>query len=210
MPNRRKKDTYHRKLVITNPRRLSTFFIIIGVVLIAVPQIFKHPVIKQKSDEVVQEQQSTQNLEVGPIKIDNKLLSNEFPSQPPLRIVIPKYNIDLSVVEAPVVNGLWETSETTASHGIGSANPGQIGNAVVFAHARAGLFLPLRDIKKDEVIYILTKDRWFRYRVSETKLVEPTQVEVISQTLDERLTLFTCSGFLDSKRLIVTALPLSP
>jgi len=199
MPIRRKKTT---------PRRLSTLFIVIGVVLIAVPQIFKKPIVNKANPTKVQVQEiKTDN---GPIKIDEKLLSEQEPAQPPLRIVMPKYNIDLSVVEAPVINGVWETSETTASHGIGSASPGQIGNTVVFAHARAGLFLPIRDIQKDEIIYVLTKDRWYRYQVSDSKLVNPDQVEVISQTVDEKLTLFTCSGFLDSKRLVVTALPYRP
>jgi sortase A len=93
---------------------------------------------------------------------------------------------------------------------VGSANPGQNGNIVVFAHARNELFGPLRDIKKDETIYILTKDRWYRYSVSGTKLVDPSQIENIKPTDSEQLTLFTCSGFLDSKRLIVHAKPLNP
>lgn len=211
MPRRRQKATYHRKLVITNPRRLATFFIIIAVVLVAIPQIAHNSKIKNQSAKsqlsTVNSQPSTNS---GPIKIDEKLLSNQETSQPPLRIVIPKFNIDLSIVEAPVVNGVWETSETTASHGIGSANPGQMGNTVIFAHARQGLFLPMRDIAKDDLVYVLTKDHWYRYRVADSKLVNPDQVEVIGQTPDERLTLFTCSGFFDSKRLIVTASPEKP
>jgi sortase A len=127
-----------------------------------------------------------------------------------MRIVIPRLSIDLPIVEAPVMNGFWELSDTSASHGVGSANPGEIGNTVVFAHARTNLFGPLRDIKKDDLIYILTKDRWFRYRVTETKFVTPQETSIISPTSEETLTLYTCSGFLDSKRLIVTAKPLQP
>ncbi|OGG23649.1 hypothetical protein A3A79_00375 [Candidatus Gottesmanbacteria bacterium RIFCSPLOWO2_01_FULL_43_11b] len=151
---------------------------------------------------------STTNIfDFGPIRIDQKLLGLTVPSQQPLRIVIPSRKIDLSVVEAPVINGYWELSETTASHGVGSANPGEIGNTVIFAHAREGLFLPIRDIQVSEVIYVLTKDRWYRYTVAQTQLVDPNQVEVIAPTPDETLTLFTCSGFFDTKRLIVIAKP---
>lgn len=144
-----------------------------------------------------------------PIRIDPGLLSLLEPSQPPSRIVVPSRGIDLSVVEAKVVGGYWELSERTASHGVGSANPGEKGNTVIFAHARAGLFLPLREVKTGEAIYILTKDRWFSYKVAETKLVDPKDVEVIKPTDDETLTLFTCSGFMDTKRLIVVAKPLT-
>lgn len=152
----------------------------------------------------------SQTIDPGPFRVDEKLLGSVVPSQPPLRIVVPTKKVDLSIVEAQVVNGYWELSETTASHGVGSANPGQNGNVVVFAHARNELFGPLRDIKNDEVIYILTKDRWFRYIVNETKLVDPDEVTHIKSSDSEQLTLFTCSGFLDTKRLIVHAKPLNP
>lgn len=142
-----------------------------------------------------------------PIQIDAQLLSGVTSGHPPKRIIIPKLNIDLPVIEARVVNGYWELSETTASHGQGSAYPGESGNTVIFAHAREGLFLPLRDIQKDAIIYVLSATEWHRYKVVETKLVSPSQVEVIAPTSEERLTLFTCSGFMDSKRLIVVAVP---
>jgi sortase A len=105
------------------------------------------------------------------------------------------------------VNGFWELSETSASHGVGSSNPGQLGNIVIFAHARDDLFGPLRNIKQSTMIYILTQDRWFRYEVKETKLVDPGDIQVIASTTDETLTLYTCDGFLDSNRLIITAKP---
>ena len=91
---------------------------------------------------------------------------------------------------------------------MGSASPGDAGNTVIFAHARDELFGPIRELKKDDAIYVLTKNSWHKYTVLETKFVEPKDVEVIAPTTDETLTLYTCSGFLDSKRLIVIAKPL--
>lgn len=146
----------------------------------------------------------------GPIRINPELTSEEHPSDPPTRIIIPSRSVDLPVIEAPVIKGYWELSETTASHGVGSANPGEPGNAVIFAHARKGLFLPLRDIEAGETVYVLTRDRWHAYTVTETKLVAPDALEVIAPTNDETLTLFTCTGFLDTKRLIVIAKPATP
>ena len=122
-------------------------------------------------------------------------------------IIIPRLNIDLSVLPSRIKNGYWEVSETSASHGQGSANPGEAGNVVVFAHAREGLFLELRDIKKDDTVYILTKDRWYKYKVSEVTIVYPNDIATIAPTDSEVLTLFTCSGFFDEKRLIVKAIP---
>ena len=122
-------------------------------------------------------------------------------------IIVPRLNIDLSVVPSKIKNGYWEVSETTASHGQGSSNPGEGGNVVVFAHAREGLFLGLRNIKKDDAVYILTKDRWYKYRVSDVSDVYPNDITTVAPTDSEILTLFTCSGFFDDKRLIVKAIP---
>lgn len=183
----------------------------LGFLLVTFPSVYKILFSSPSPSPVlVASPNESQPIDTGPFRIDEKLLGTTVPSQPPLRIVVPTRKVDLSIVEAPVVNGYWELSETTASHGVGSANPGENGNIVVFAHARDNLFSPLREIKNGEIIYILSKDRWFRYAVTETKLVTPDQIEHIKPTDTEQLTLFTCSGFLDTKRLIVHAKPLNP
>ena len=185
----------------------------LGFLLVTFPTVYKIVFVQNRITPEVKDVHTSgviNSEDSGPFRIDEKLLGTFVPTQPPLRIVVPTTKVHLSIVEASVVNGYWELSETTASHGVGSANPGQNGNIVVFAHARNELFGPLRDIKKSEVIYILTKDRWFRYSVEETKLVDPKEIEHIKPTDTEQLTLFTCSGFLDTKRLIVHAKPQNP
>jgi LPXTG-site transpeptidase (sortase) family protein len=129
-----------------------------------------------------------------------------FPN--PKRIVIPKLGIDLEVDRANVVDGYWKVYEDKAGWGEGSGFPGQPGNQVIFAHARDGLFLPLQTIKVDDEVYILTDLQWFKYKVAEIKEVEPNKTEVIAPTDAEILTLYTCSGYKDTKRLIVIAQPI--
>ncbi len=123
----------------------------------------------------------------------------------PVRIMIPEISIDLEVQKARIINGFWEVFKDKAAWGEGSGIPGRVGNQVVFAHAREGLFLPLKDIKKDMELFIFTKDKWYSYKVTEIKEVYPNQVEVIKPTEDETLTLYTCSGYKDFKRLVVVA-----
>lgn len=143
----------------------------------------------------------------NPIKIDPKLISSGHRERPPVRIIIPHVNIDFPVVEAKIVNGYWEVSENSASHGLGSANPKELGNIVIFAHARKGLFHNLKDLKEGDVIYLFTKDSWRKYIVKKIISVYPNQTETISPTKNETLTLYTCTGFYDEKRLVVKALP---
>jgi LPXTG-site transpeptidase (sortase) family protein len=123
----------------------------------------------------------------------------------PKKIIIPSLSVNLPVKKANVVDGYWEVFEDSAAWGMGSGIPGENGNQVIFAHARENLFLALQSIKLGEEIYILNDDAWFSYKVTEIKEVFPSQIEVIEKTEDQTLTLYTCSGYKDSKRLIVVA-----
>ncbi len=147
------------------------------------------------------------NATKNPIQIDTQLFRSNSIQDIPVRIVVPGVSIDIPIVESPVVNGYWELSETTASHGMGSANPGESGNIVVFAHAKEELFYNLKNIQRGDAVYITTKGKTFRYVVSGVTSVYPWQKEVIASTKTETVTLYTCSGFHDEKRLVVRALP---
>jgi LPXTG-site transpeptidase (sortase) family protein len=146
-----------------------------------------------------------QNIKIKDEPIEVEKLSPTSLGEPPSRIIIPRLNINLPVFHAKIIDGVWETTLEGASHGEGTANPGQSGNTVIFAHARVGLFLPLRYIQNQDQIYILTKNNWYPYQVKEIKRVFPNELEVISPTQDETLTLYTCDGFADRHRLIVIA-----
>lgn len=202
MPSPRRRNVAPTKKTsriswISNHRRtVGLWFLMLGFLLVTFPTAYRTL--------------RTSNQTLEPIRVDKNLLRATTTSELPLQIIIPSISIDLPIVEAKVVRGFWELSETTASHGVGSANPGEIGNTVIFAHARDELFGPLRNLKKDAIVYVMSKDRWFRYKVIETKLVDPNAIEVIAPTEDETLTLYTCSGFLDTKRLIVIAKPQRP
>ncbi len=144
-----------------------------------------------------------------PVTVDKKLLdlskSKEKAKLTPQRIIIPSLEIDLPVREAKIIKGFWEVFPDVAGFGLGSAYPDEMGNQVIFAHARKGLFLPLKNFKVGQIVYVMTKEKWFSYKIEEIKEVLPSQTEVIAPTPDQVLTLYTCSGFADSKRLIVKA-----
>lgn len=181
-----------------NKKTLGATLVAIGVFLVGVSQLNKTQISLAKETNIEEE------VVEDNIQIDKGLLNalsedNLYPS----KIIIPSLNIDLDISPSKIVKGKWEVFEDKAGFGLGSALPGQIGNTVVFAHAREKLFLPLRKIKNDAVVYLFVQDKWFSYKISEIKEVLPTDVSVIAPTQDETLTLFTCSGFADSKRLIV-------
>jgi sortase (surface protein transpeptidase) len=141
-----------------------------------------------------------------PIKVDSKLFAKRNKEEfIPQRVLVPNLGVDVEVKPAKIISGVWEVFPDTASFGLGSAVPGETGNTVIFAHARKGLFLPLEKITNGTKIYVMTPKNWFSYKVTEIKKVSPNDISIIEPTLDETLTLYTCSGFADSLRLIVIA-----
>jgi sortase A len=144
-----------------------------------------------------------------PVKVEGFSLSEAPQDKIPSRIIIPSLLIDLEVKPARNISGYWEVFLDSAAWGEGSGLPGEAGNQVIYAHARKSLFLPLRQIEVGTKVYVFTKEAWYAYEVKEIKEVRPTELQVIAPTRDETLTLYTCSGFSDSKRLIVVAKPVN-
>jgi LPXTG-site transpeptidase (sortase) family protein len=192
-PVRKKKATPKKNVQIHSLRNklIGLVLLSLALLILVFPELMPKKAIDNKN----------------PIQINSALYLSKDTVNDPVRILIPKSNIDLKVVDAPIVNGYWELSDNTASYGLGSGHPGAKGNTVVFAHAKEGLFYNLKDVKIGDIIYVFTKDKWYRYKISKIDAVYPNQTEVIKPTKNETLTLYTCTGFSDEKRLIVTAIP---
>jgi LPXTG-site transpeptidase (sortase) family protein len=144
------------------------------------------------------------SFENEPVKVESLNYEKKEDDFLPERIIIPELAIDLDVKESKVINGYWEVFDDSAGWGEGSGIPGKPGNQVIFAHARKGLFLPLRSLEIGDNIYVLSNGKYYSYKVNAISEVSPGQTEAIAPTDDETLTLYTCSGFADSKRLLVT------
>lgn len=145
------------------------------------------------------------SFESEPVKISGFSENASDESQFPQRILIPEIQTDLNVQSAKLVNGYWEVFNDKAGWGEGTGVPGKNGNQVIFAHARDGLFGNLKYSEIGMKIYVFSKENWYSYEITEIKEVTPDQTEVIEPSDNEMLTLYTCSGFADSKRLIVMA-----
>jgi sortase A len=96
---------------------------------------------------------------------------------------------------APVIEGDDEaTLKRAAGHLPDTALPWEKGNTAIAGH-RDGLFRPLKDIKVgDEIRFRSSRDE-FRYRVTDTSIVEPDDVSVLEPRGAASLTLITCYPF---------------
>lgn len=110
---------------------------------------------------------------------------------------------------APVVQGDgWEQLKKGVGQHIGSANPGEIGNVVLAAHNDifGELFRNLDRLRPGDEILLSTGAQDFVYRVTGTRIVEPTEVNVMDQTPRPTVTLISCYPYLvDSERIVVSA-----
>jgi sortase A len=120
------------------------------------------------------------------------------------RIVIPAIDVD-----APVVEGDdWEALKKGAGHHVGSADPGERGNCVISAHndIYGEIFRDLPDLKVGDEIAVHTQTQVYRYIVQQTRIIEPTEVEVMAQTRTPVLTLISCYPYgVDTHRIVVIA-----
>lgn len=206
--NADKKSSLKIKRILKNKRKRARLYLLLGgILLLTLGFSFSKPSVKDSS--VSSGISEINSFSTEPVTIDKALLEKSDIKKKdelsPQRIIVPSLEIDLPVRQARVINGYWEVFDESAGFGIGSSYPGEKGNQVIFAHARQGLFLPLKKAKTGQKIMVLTKDKWYEYEIKEIKEVSPSQTETIAPTEEETLTLYTCSGFSDSKRLIVIA-----
>lgn len=125
--------------------------------------------------------------------------------QQAVRIQIPAIDVD-----APVVQGDgWDQLKKGVGQLIGTPNPGQNGNLVLSAHndVFGQIFRHLDQLEDGDEVIIYTNQRAYVYKVNQTQVVEPTQVEVLANTQEPVVTLISCYPYLvDNQRIVITAI----
>ena len=122
-----------------------------------------------------------------------------------VRITIPAIGVD-----APVVHGVeWEQLKRGVGHVPETGLPGVANNVVLAAHndVFGELFRDLDKLQPGDEIILSTFTQQFRYVVTGTRIVPPTEVSVMAPTLDPVATLISCWPYLlDTERIVVTAI----
>ncbi len=122
----------------------------------------------------------------------------------PTRVVISVINVDALVVEGDTPEQL----KLGVGHHIGSANPGERGNMVLYAHddIYGEIFRRLHELELGDEVVIYAGDQPYRYLVTAKQIVEPTEVRVLAPTTKPVATLITCYPYMvDTHRVVVVA-----
>ncbi|MBI2797873.1 sortase [Candidatus Saccharibacteria bacterium] len=137
-------------------------------------------------------------------------------------IIIPKINVRAPLVFPDSINEavVLKALESGVAHYAGTANPGDVGNAVFFGHSSNDwwqpgnykyVFVLLEKLAPGDTYQINYNSRKYIYTVTSTKIVEPTDLSVLKQTAEPTSTLITCTPPGTSwKRFIVSAKQTEP
>ncbi|RKM55550.1 class D sortase [Butyrivibrio sp. X503] len=110
----------------------------------------------------------------------------------------------------PVKEGTNKSAlSASLGHEPGTASPGEIGNCVIAGHRNYNFgkyFNRLDEVEVGDEIFVDTRDDTYEYKVTEIKVVNPEDVEILDPTDDEQLTLYTCTPiYIATHRLVVIA-----
>ena len=117
---------------------------------------------------------------------------------------IPKIDVKKFVVEGVGVEDL----KGGPGHYPETPMPGEKGNAAIAGHRTTygAPFYDLDALEPGDAIFVSTTSGRFRYDVTETRIVDPSESSVLNPTDDDRLTLTTCHPrFSAAERMIVIA-----
>ena len=121
-----------------------------------------------------------------------------------IRIQVPAIHVD-----APVVQGDgWEQLKKGVGQHAGTVNPGENGNLVLSAHNDifGEIFRNLNELSPGDQVVLYTNQRSYTYLVTNKQIVEPTQVNVMSDTSQPTVTLISCYPYMkDDQRVVVSA-----
>lgn len=182
-----------KRIRIKSPSKRTLFLLLAGLVCIGVVlsvQIYH-----------------SQILSFDSLPLNSQTDFNRAASHMPQSIEITRLAIRLDVKPAFIYGRTWQINKSGASYLTASQRPGEHGNVVIYAHNKRDLFGPLQLTKIGDPITIWTRDgKEYSYKVVKTLIVAPSQVNVLKSNGIEELTLFTCTGFADTKRLVVKAI----
>lgn len=142
------------------------------------------------------------------LQFEGEYASVEKPSEIsiPIGITIEELSIRLPVVAARNKGKEWETTSEGVSFLEDSPSPGSVGNSIFYGHNWGSLLGNLNKAQAGQIIEIYFSDGTKRkFEISRIQIVSPKDISVLAPSEDERITLYTCSGFFDQDRLVVTA-----
>lgn len=129
----------------------------------------------------------------------------------PVKLSIPRLNINLAIANGGIVNNDWELSEDKAHYALMTSKPNPTeGNTLIYGHNTSRVFWRTKDLKAGDTLIIETDaGKVIEYSFSSYDLVVPTDLSVFQYQGKPRVTLLTCNGWNDKYRKLMYFFPVS-
>lgn len=130
-----------------------------------------------------------------------------FEGEYPVSLEIEKLNLSVPVVVGGIAEGEWLLSDTEVLFLPTSASLGAGHNTVIYGHNSWHLFSRLDSlVVGDTILVVGSEGSLFSYGVYDIKVVSSDAVNSLYSNVSDTLTLFTCEGMFDLKRLVIKAI----
>ncbi len=133
---------------------------------------------------------------------------------PPIenRIVIPSIGINEEIIESTNIGAIKDGGTWRRPN---SATPIEESNTVIVGHRFYGnnvsTFYHLDKVAVGQLLAVYWEGKEYLYEVTETKIVDPSAVDIEAPTTEKQLTIYTCTPIWSAKnRLAVIAKPYNP
>lgn len=124
----------------------------------------------------------------------------------PVKIKIEARNIELPIIPQKLIGTNWQVTDKGVTYLTDSPIPGTVGNSILYGHNWTKLLGNLTLVTPGDAIEIAYANGQVKnFKVTNTQVVDPSQVSILKNTTDRRITIYTCTGLLDSKRFVVVA-----
>ncbi len=129
-------------------------------------------------------------------------------AQRPTHLKLTQESESIELVPSQIQNQTWETSQTGASI---LTNPSLLGlsdtSIVIYGHNWPRLLGKLHELKEGDVFYLKIQGSWQEMQIQSQSIVGKSDLGPLYAADTKSVIVYTCAGFLDSKRLVVLAKP---
>ena len=128
------------------------------------------------------------------------------------RLVIPSISLNEPIIES---SGIWAITDGGTWRRPNSATPIEDNNTVIVGHRYYGnnvsTFYHLDKVAVGQLLAVYWEGKEILYEVTETKVVDPSAIDIEAPTTEKQLTLYTCTPIWTAKnRLVIIAKPVDP
>jgi sortase (surface protein transpeptidase) len=128
-------------------------------------------------------------------------------SRLPTRITLSDIGLDLPVIPVEVLNNIWPETTEGVSYMSNSPLPGDPGNSIFWGHDFPRLLGNLKSATVGQTLSVYFGSVKKDFIISKKIITSPTDLSILSSTIYPQLTIYSCTGFLDSQRLALVASP---